>query len=450
MATLDKWLHLLGGYPKTIIFPQMSLDGCNDWAGPLLVGSGELRLPDPSKFEYTLRGCPPNLANMMRWTRRAQENPYQTTAQFRLMGTDTSGIDWNLGWTRPEFQTIEGEEWLLTGQVDSMMKGEDVQDGDAISSVENIFEIPRSTAMGQVLARVLGTPQSQDNPGRRERVLDVLGTQIRFCYDPNSRQLAVSAPTSSAFFHPYAENALAQPLRIMFGQLVFPRLIARNFGQGRAMISLRRTPGFIRNESFAALLASSMPSIDGEAENFWKLYTQILSYVVEERGSDDSPNFESNSVTRFHEELNQATRGTRWVWALTLASVVEGQTKMLVQPKERRDDVDEAAIASLCKHIAEWHGDKQLSARATQAVKQATDLTTTRVLIRLRDAGIVTVAQFASWKALRNAVMHGSLISPWSTEEEDQKIMDLAELVRALTLQIVAPCKYPSAPVAAT
>lgn len=38
-----------------------------------------------------------------------------------------------------------------------------------------------------------------------------------------------------------------------------------------------------------------------------------------------------------------------------------------------------------------------------------------------------------SWIKTRNSVMHGKLVSPYSSLEDDQIILDLAELLRTLT-----------------
>lgn len=56
MATLDRWRPYLVT-PKTISFPQLKLIG-RDFAPPMVVGAGEVRLPSLSRFEYTLTGLP--------------------------------------------------------------------------------------------------------------------------------------------------------------------------------------------------------------------------------------------------------------------------------------------------------------------------------------------------------------------------------------------------------
>lgn len=59
---------------------------------------------------------------------------------------------------------------------------------------------------------------------------------------------------------------------------------------------------------------------------------------------------------------------------------------------------------------------------------------------RLKDLerqGVVTDQQRVAWRDVRHAVMHGQLVSPWSTRDEDQRIRDLAELLRRLTRELL-------------
>ena len=42
-----------------------------------------------------------------------------------------------------------------------------------------------------------------------------------------------------------------------------------------------------------------------------------------------------------------------------------------------------------------------------------------------------------SWTKIRHAVMHGKLVSPWATEEEDMRIYNLVDLVRRLTYELL-------------
>jgi hypothetical protein len=58
------------------------------------------------------------------------------------------------------------------------------------------------------------------------------------------------------------------------------------------------------------------------------------------------------------------------------------------------------------------------------------------------DDGCDGLTQANSWRPvskrdMRNQVAHGKLISPWSTEEEDARLLDLANLMHALTFNLV-------------
>jgi hypothetical protein len=55
----------------------------------------------------------------------------------------------------------------------------------------------------------------------------------------------------------------------------------------------------------------------------------------------------------------------------------------------------------------------------------------------LKATSVISDAQLAAWEEIRNAVMHGSLVSPYSTEEEDQKLLALATMVRALMSEVL-------------
>jgi hypothetical protein len=50
---------------------------------------------------------------------------------------------------------------------------------------------------------------------------------------------------------------------------------------------------------------------------------------------------------------------------------------------------------------------------------------------------VLTADNERDWSAVRNAVMHGTLVSPWPTQEEDSRIRSLADLVRRLTRELL-------------
>lgn len=148
--------------------------------------------------------------------------------------------------------------------------------------------------------------------------------------------------------------------------------------------------------------------------------------------------FQSHKLTRIYEELTQAGRGSRWVRALTLASSVEALAGMLLSPGQSRFDTDHEAIASLKAHIKAWKGSSDLKSRVINYVHRAGAATPISVLRELVDRDVLKTGHVEAWEAIRNAVMHGKLISPWPTEEEeDARLRDLAELVHRLSGKVL-------------
>jgi hypothetical protein len=434
MKTLDAWLHLLGATPRTFDYPSMELLSGRDGEPSVFVGRGQVVLNTPNSFEFTLTGQAFDTADAMRRMKKSRENPYEVFEQFRLIGTDTDGVQWAFGWTTPRlFDFIEGE-WSISGAIQVLST--DVQNSTAVSrgSAENIVELPSSHPMMPIVGGFTA-PVNHGSSQYREHKVSVLDTEINFAFFPQSRQLAICCSTSSQLSHPFIENWLTEPFRIMFGQSVYPRLIARNFVTGRAMVSLRPSPGVIRNAGFASLW-SHYPN--KTKEEFWNLYSQILTFIASARGPDGSQNFQENTLTQHYEEIAQAARGTRWVWALTLASTIEGQAKMLVRPGTLRPGFDSTEADDLADHIGKWSGSLDLKSQAIGAIKSAAFYTATRVLAELRDTGIIEKQELESWKSIRNEVSHGTLISPWSQREEDEKLQHLASLFHKLTIQVLS------------
>ncbi len=395
MRTLDQWKSLLAPTPRTIEFPHMVLASAYDQEPPIFIGNGQVRLPMPGSFEFTIAGEPTDTGDALQRLRRSAANPYDVFQQFRLNGTDENGREWSLGWVTPKVGEITDRRWNLTGSTESLSTlvdhGYEVHGPD---SVELAFLAPMREPIGQMMARFVRL-ELEDKRSVREFRLSVLETELHFSYEPQDGLLWVTAPTSPALNHPFADGWLAEPLRILFGQLIFPRLVARNF-QTRSTVWLRRSPKYHGHAGFAALWAAQV--VKGDAAAFWKLYAGLLTLIAQARGADGHPDMQAHKITRFYEEIIQAARGSRWVWALTLASTVEGLAKMLFMRREKK------AI---------------------------------HVLERLKSSGLLTPRQVASWREMRNSVMHGHLISPWSTAEEDERLLDLANLVHALTFKIV-------------
>ena len=228
----------------------------------------------------------------------------------------------------------------------------------------------------------------------------------------------------------YTENWLGEPLRILLGQLFFPRLVARNLGDGTTHVDVRPCRGPIGGAArYAALWPGDHAS--GGKEDFWRRYSEILTVIASAR------NFEAHEITRLYEQVIQSARGTRWIWAMTFASCIERLGNMLEPPGRDRSDANADAIIGLVEHIKAWRGDNRLKENAVNAVKRYLKTTTIVGHRRILAGGVINKTQLKAWESIRNSVMHGSLISPYSSEEEDTKLMNLAKMMHALTREIL-------------
>jgi hypothetical protein len=106
----------------------------------------------------------------------------------------------------------------------------------------------------------------------------------------------------------------------------------------------------------------------------------------------------------------------------------------------KRANADDAAIASITEHIKNWRDPERpkeivdrLKSIAVNSIRYAANTTPKHVLTQLCRAGVVTQFQFDAWEKIRNDVMHGELVSPYSSAEDDALLLALAALLHALT-----------------
>lgn len=439
LSVLEPW-RWLAAAPQTLTFGKMTLIA-SDFGEPVVTGSGEIRCPSPSRFEYTLTGTPDDPVYAYAQTLRHKTDPYDGRLRLRLLVEDDEGRSYNAGWTTPRIrQGGTGDtEWVVEGECQGLMTGDAIAPPSAGGGTEVEFLIPRHHRASLFLNRFVRTPLAD---GGFEPVyrLSVLDTHVTFRFDAARDVLNVSAPGNGALLRPFTENWLGEPLRILFGQLVYPRLIARISEDGRATITQRPSPSWSSVSDWAALW--DREDLLDEA-GFWSLYQDLLTYVAGAKDDRGGPNFESNTVTRLYEEVIQAARGSRWVWALTFASSVEGLVRILTPHGTKRPDAHTKGIEALARHIGEWPGnsaqDKHLRGVAVSAVHRTAETTSKYVLDQLALRNVITTDQIKSWSKVRNSVMHGSLVSPYSSAEDDKLLLDLAALMKALTVEIVRP-----------
>ncbi|WP_314374481.1 hypothetical protein [Sphingomonas paucimobilis] len=57
---------------------------------------------------------------------------------------------------------------------------------------------------------------------------------------------------------------------------------------------------------------------------------------------------------------------------------------------------------------------------------------------QLGKAGTLEAAHVQTWYEIRNSVMHGNLVEPWSSEEGDARLHQMLDLLHALTRARIA------------
>jgi len=422
--------------PSTIECVEMRLLSGYDHEPPIFVGPGHIDIRSSTAIDFTMFAISVDSKDALRRLATARDNPYEKLNQFRLLATDYQGNEWACGWTRPELKGFPKVGWPLTGKLKSLVTK---YSGPWVSTepgVELIFYpnflLPMDKEMETVTS--IDGKKIQWRRSAGQQTIHVLDSEIRFFYTPSDKALWITATTSDKLRHPYAENWLSEPLRVLLGQLVFPRLVARNLGDGTAQVSLRSSLPPLRNSGIASLVGGDPIGVGAE---FWELYASLLTLISEAKDGKGLPDLQSHRITRFYEEIIQATRGSRWVLCLTLASVGEGLAKMLIRPAEQKSDFTEEDIESLKTTIAKWEGDKGLQGRMLAEIARAGERSVGRYLRDLVQRGVLEHSNERAWSSVRHSVMHGNLVTPWATEDEDKRLLDLADLVHRLTREIM-------------
>ncbi|MCH4538922.1 hypothetical protein [Ochrobactrum sp. A-1] len=420
--------------PMTLDCPRMVLL-CRDFEPPLAEGAGVFEIVSESEFRFRMTGRPVDMGHSLAALTRSRSDTYNVLSMFRLLLTDVGGREWNAGWVELEAD-LEGEEWIFTGTSDGLITGSRVASPQD-SGAEARFLIPRNFSASIALRRFVQTAREGAEP-LPVRTIEVLGQAVTFRFDNEANMLSISTAHSPALPAHATENWLGEPLRILFGQLVYPRLVERRLADGTSMLWVRRSPAWTLDSAWTGLWVSDLRLADDE--RFFTLYGNLLTLIA--RGSG----FESHTVTSFYEEVIQASRGSRWVWALTLASSIEGLIRILSPRGLLRTDADQAAIDAMRAYISAFQGSSRLRDRAMDVIGRADEISPERALRDLARDGVGTLYQIASWRSVRGRVMHGEFISAYSTEEDDRTILNMVELLRALTIEAARRAAAAAAP----
>ena len=312
----------------------------------VLRGPGRIEASIKERIRFFLYGTATDGAAAFRKIVMADSNPYDAGHQLRLFATDYGGNEWAGGITEARPFTDHKHGWPMSGQLAGIATQVSGPWVSGHSSVELMLVPPPSLPMGEAMTSstsigddvVLATRR----PGRQ--IVEALGSSITFVNDASEDAMWITARTSAELAHPYAERWLCEPLRVMLGTPIHPRLIARNFGDGTATVML--LPAYGNPEPTAFGLVQSLDIRDRHGAAFWNVYSDLLVMVGRARDTDGPGLMDGHHVTRLYEEVSQAARGSRWVMLLTLASTIEALAKSLMGPDDKISEFAPEALAS--------------------------------------------------------------------------------------------------------
>lgn len=425
MRTLHSWDYKLLDTPKQIECPVMEVIG-HDSESALLVGPGQISINSSTSMSFVMHAEAKDQGRAFQALVHAKTNPYENLEQLRVFATDYEGTRWNCGWVNVQLGEITQSRWRLSGAIQGIMT---IVSGYGVArdaGVEVIYDTKLSLPQPPLQKR--GDPGLGKNEIRD--TVTVEGVKLQFFDSSNGTRTLGVAEVSSSFSHPYAENWISEPFNILLGQLIYPRLVARNMGNGTAQVSLRVVPEHTANQKISSIL--SEPS-RADHKRFWELYGAMLSVVIHSRDGSDNPNFELNPLTHYYQELAQATTGSNWVLCMTLASIIEGLANLMYPVKDRVSDIDVNKVGRLKAYIEEWKEDMHLRQRMLDSLARTKTNGVAQSLRGLCKTGVLESAHLKTWQTVRNQVMHGELVSPWSTQELELQLKNLVQLVHGLS-----------------
>lgn len=431
--TLHHWRHQFAGPERTIECSEMRLKG-RDHEGDIFTGSGRIIIDD-SGIRFFLYGIAADGPSAFKKYLAARAKPYDTLEQFRLIATDYRGITWTGGYTSVDFFTDHDRGWPLKGELLGLSTRVSGFWVSKTAGVEMLIlppiDLPMDEAM-ETSTRIGGEPVYWSRGSGRQR-LNALGSRIDFEHDPSEKALWITATFSPDLQPVCAERWLAEPLRIMLGELIYPRLIARNFGDGTAYVTFLPAPTRRGPSAFSLMPPFVADSRPGRSQEFWQLYVDVLTMIANARDDKGHPSLEYHEVTRLYEELIQTQKASRWVISMTLASTVETLAKSIMTDADRTTEYKPDALDSMREHLRAWSDDEKLRSRMLGSLKFASERGIAGFMLGLARDGRLDKGQVETWQKLRNSVMHGELTEPWSTEESDRHMRELIALTHALT-----------------
>jgi len=330
-----------------------------DHEPPVFTGPGHIKIGADTKISFFMHGTPRDGSDAFRRIVQARKNPYEIRHQFRVNAVGYDGTEWSGGWTKLTAGKERGDVWQLSGPIERLHTYAEGAGVSKSSNVELVYDRPLRLPIPMNMVNTVYRDGKEVLWSRSygTKTLEVIDTTIEFYCAADRKHVWAVAETSLTFPHPYLENWVSEPLNLLLGEVVYPRLLARNFGDGKAFIVLAPSSGQPANSLTANILREDPL---GAEERFWTLYRDLLMVVAMAKDANGHSNFEAHPLTRYYWEIIQATTGTNWVLCMTLASVVEGIVKMMFSEAERKSDWPEADIDSLKQTVTNWKGSDDL------------------------------------------------------------------------------------------
>lgn len=443
MRTLDNWAHRLLELPLLIECPSMQVIGY-DGEEPLFTGPGHISIKSESQMEFMMHGLPPDASLAFERVLQARDNPYINVHQLRVIAIDYEGVEWNCGWSDVQVGEISQGRWHLSGAIKTIMtldRGPGVRPEAGTELIyDGRLRVPVPLMTREQLRSASSTAGEFSN-GRvtNHQIINVEGGKVAFYKSQNREQLWITASDFSGVGYHLLENWLGEPLNILLGQVVYPRLVARNMGDGSAQVSLRVISNVEADQRISSLLFD-----DGRPQRFWELFGLILTMII--RAHDNAREPEHHQLTHYYQEIAQASLGSNWVVCMTLASVIEGVTRLMHEDDEpesaSEDKLDdwELSIRNLEAYIEAWQGEEKLRERLMNSLRLAREKGVIQMLKAQRDAGVINKDHLDVWLSVRNSVMHGKMVSPWLTEDLEKKLKLLVEMVHRVSEAFIRKC----------
>lgn len=431
--TLSMWVHRLGTRLGEITCPVMKVFVGRDGQPPVLTGVGAIRWDQPTAPRFTMTVLDDSGGEGLRILRSDYKVTNPRVDGIVLEAVDNQGTEWNCGWIAPDLD-ITSRVPVITGSLENIMA---LAVGPAVNSestVELYFDPAPRVPLKEWRAMTITLGEEvvavKREAGRQR--LELLGSNIEIARDEWTEGLWVVASTSPALPHPYLEGWLCEPLRVLCGQLIYPRLIARNTGDGRSHVSLQRT-------------CSLRPNVGGlrasfewhNAEPFWAFYTQCLAFLAAHRDDEGSPKFGANHLSRFHEEVVQAAGSSEWVLALATSSAIEGMCKLAAGKAGLPREVGEREVEEMRAYIQAATCSDELKKRLGSALGYVGQPSVGSFLRALVEKGVITRAHRDAWTRVRHRVAHGGLDATRSPSDDHDNLRLLVELLNTLTHHVV-------------